>query len=401
MPLSSSDFLLYGSANMPADDVSTAGGAVALGTRVVFDDLPAAGAVRMVSTADADTGQTYAVSGKDGAGAAVSENFVLNGRNAIVGAQSFERIAKIAKTAGAALTGTAVCYRGAAGSAVDADSPSGQAVLNVADTSAFAVGMRVIVAPGIAARQEIGAVASIQAGVSITLTADLTFAHTAAQADAVHAIVAELPAASLAAAGAEVTKVKKVFEAVASQSTPQTFYEKVFFRNNHGVKTLSAAKVRAAEAPVKSSPATTVNADSARGSTTLYTAATTGFAVGDVVVIGAGTNRAECGTVASIDAGVSLTLQAGLLFDHTAAQADAVRVGKVAFVLSASRDDSGSVANRLTAPGGSTFAGDIAAVAGGVHPAGSAQGVWLRLSLPADDTAFAGSAVIEESGVGA
>jgi hypothetical protein len=399
MPLSASDFLLYGSADMPADDTSTAGGAIAPGTRVVFDDLPAAGTVRMVSTAAGDAGQTYAVSGKDGVGADVSENFVLNGQTPIVGAQSFERIRKIAKTAGSALAGIAVCYR-AAGTTVDADSPSGQPVLNVTDTSAFAVGMRVAIAPAVAARQELGTVASIQAGASITLAASLAFAHTAAQADGVHPIVAELPAASLAPAGAEVTLVKKVFEAVASAGAPQTFYEKVFFRNNHGSQTLSAAKVRPVEGPVKSSPSTTVNADSAAGGTTVFVAATTGFAVGDTVVIGKATARAECGTIASISAGVSLTLAGGLLFTHTAAQADAVQVGKLAAALPASRDDAGTTANRKTAPAGLTFGGGAASPAGGIHPAGSAQGVWLRLDLPAGDGAFKGSAVLEESGTG-
>ena len=67
---------------------------------------------------------------------------------------------------------------------VDADSNSGQTVLNVAATTMFAVGDRVRINSG-GARDESGYVASIQAGVSLTLMDNLTYTHTAAQADVV------------------------------------------------------------------------------------------------------------------------------------------------------------------------------------------------------------------------
>lgn len=69
---------------------------------------------------------------------------------------------------------------------VDADSNSGQKVLNVASTAtpSFQVGDRVHINSG-GARDEVGYIASIQAGVSITLVSNLTFTHTAVQADAV------------------------------------------------------------------------------------------------------------------------------------------------------------------------------------------------------------------------
>lgn len=67
---------------------------------------------------------------------------------------------------------------------VDADSASGQTVLNVDVTTGFTVGARVRINSG-GARDETGYIASIQAGTSITLEDNLTFTHTAAQADAV------------------------------------------------------------------------------------------------------------------------------------------------------------------------------------------------------------------------
>lgn len=71
---------------------------------------------------------------------------------------------------------------------------------------------------------------------------------------------------------------------------------------------------------------TTVDATSAASQKVLNVAATTSFAVGDVVLIdpdasGGGT---ETGTVASIQAGASLTLEDNLTYEHTAAQADIV-----------------------------------------------------------------------------
>lgn len=69
---------------------------------------------------------------------------------------------------------------------------------------------------------------------------------------------------------------------------------------------------------------TTVNVDSALGQKVLRVVDTTNFLVGEVIAINQGGARAETGTVASIQAGVSLTLVANLTFTHTAAQADTV-----------------------------------------------------------------------------
>lgn len=70
---------------------------------------------------------------------------------------------------------------------------------------------------------------------------------------------------------------------------------------------------------------TTVDADVAQGARVLSVAATTNFAIGDLIYIGAtdGT-RGEFAKVVAIDAGVSLTVDADLINAHTAAQADVV-----------------------------------------------------------------------------
>ncbi len=71
---------------------------------------------------------------------------------------------------------------------------------------------------------------------------------------------------------------------------------------------------------------TAVDVDVAEFARVLSVAATTNFAIGDRIYIGAAdaSARAEIANVVAIDAGVSLTVDAELLFAHTAVQADIV-----------------------------------------------------------------------------
>ena len=71
---------------------------------------------------------------------------------------------------------------------------------------------------------------------------------------------------------------------------------------------------------------TTVDTDSNSAQTVLSVAATTMFMVNDRVRINSGGARDESGYIASISAGVSITLQANLTYTHTAVQADVVEV---------------------------------------------------------------------------
>lgn len=69
-------------------------------------------------------------------------------------------------------------------STVDAESLQGQAVLKVALTTSFTVGDTIIINRD-GAREEEGIILSIQDGISLTLTTNLTNTHTEAQADRV------------------------------------------------------------------------------------------------------------------------------------------------------------------------------------------------------------------------
>lgn len=88
---------------------------------------------------------------------------------------------------------------------------------------------------------------------------------------------------------------------------------------------------------------TTVNDVSNSGQKVLKVAATADFRVGNPVVIGAGTARSEKGNIASIQAGVSLTLVANLTYAHTAEQGDTV-VSPVTCVIDTTEDLTGIIA---------------------------------------------------------
>jgi hypothetical protein len=71
---------------------------------------------------------------------------------------------------------------------VDANSDSGQKVLNVTSTTGFSVGDIVWIGDK-TSRQEKKTIDTIQAGISLTMTANLSSTHTAAQADSVFSSV--------------------------------------------------------------------------------------------------------------------------------------------------------------------------------------------------------------------
>src|ERR1700742_3981552 len=97
MSISSSELKLYQAANMPEDDASTTGGAIATGGKVEFTDISSTGTIDYVSDG-ADTRQVT-VTGRDATGAIVAETKTLNGTTPVPGSQSFERILSVVPSA--------------------------------------------------------------------------------------------------------------------------------------------------------------------------------------------------------------------------------------------------------------------------------------------------------------
>lgn len=103
MSVVATDIVVYGAANVAETDGVTQGGAIDTTVRYVFDDATLANTlndtVDVVSDDAGDTTQTVTVTGRDAGGAIVSEVFSLNGLTIQNGAQTFERILKIVKSA--------------------------------------------------------------------------------------------------------------------------------------------------------------------------------------------------------------------------------------------------------------------------------------------------------------
>lgn len=97
MPIISAELKKYQAASMPEDDVSVSGGAISLAGHLEMTQLAANDAVGVVSDG-ADT-RTITITGRNAAGAIVSEALVLTGAVRVAGAQVFERILKVVASA--------------------------------------------------------------------------------------------------------------------------------------------------------------------------------------------------------------------------------------------------------------------------------------------------------------
>jgi hypothetical protein len=88
-----SDLVAYGSAYMPEADGTTVGGAVDFSRRVAFYDITPAGTINFVSSSATDTHVQIQVAGRDSSGVVQTPAAVtLNGNTPVSGSQSFERL---------------------------------------------------------------------------------------------------------------------------------------------------------------------------------------------------------------------------------------------------------------------------------------------------------------------
>lgn len=101
MPISDTDLLWIGSANMVEDNSSTTGGASDDTIKVIFTDIATTDNVRVVSSNAADT-MNISIYGRSAAGAIISETLALNGTTPVVGSNNYERIMKIVLASAAA-----------------------------------------------------------------------------------------------------------------------------------------------------------------------------------------------------------------------------------------------------------------------------------------------------------
>ena len=87
-----SDIVVYGSANMPETDGVVTGGAIDFTRRVAFYDIAPAGNVDVISSSASDTATKITYFGRDPTGVIQSQTLTLNGQTWVTGSQPLERL---------------------------------------------------------------------------------------------------------------------------------------------------------------------------------------------------------------------------------------------------------------------------------------------------------------------
>lgn len=113
MSIATTDLIAYGVASRPTDDTSTTGGAIDLTMRPVFTQLSANAVAAFQSSSASDT-QNITITGRNAAGAIVTDTFALTGVTEKAGTVTFERI--ISVVLATAAVGTITAKQGAGGS---------------------------------------------------------------------------------------------------------------------------------------------------------------------------------------------------------------------------------------------------------------------------------------------
>jgi len=325
MSVTASQIVFVGCANMPDTDGITTGGAIAAARLINFSDIVASGTLNYVSSSASDTAAVCTVTGRDPAGILVSETKTLTGTTPAAGTQTFERLLK------GVMTGTT-------------------AIGDVAAVASTAV---------VTGTAQAGAATSSTADASITLQAGQGASCTIGQ---IIRITNNSPAGvqnmlrRIVAISGDVVSVNRDWTTVPGSATTYSVHRGMLFD-------LSPVQVTENRRPFYN-----VAADVIGGSTRVFYEKL--FAVN--------WNSATALTAAAI---LKQTDPAG---------------GTLDFALTSALNDTGSIANRQTAPASGITAWSSGAapqsinlpapqnlVNGAAPNAANAQGIWLRLTLPA------------------
>jgi hypothetical protein len=360
-----SDIVVYGSANMPETDGATIGGAVDFTRRVAFYDVTPTGSVDVISSSSSDTATKIAYSGRDSTGAIQSQTLTLNGQSWVTGSQSLERLL-YAALSGASANGP-VANPGGSSAIGDVALAAHSCVL---PTSSVTTDATVRTAQTGAANHsgttpalfklQSGDGASISAG-QIIWTKGGTGLNQLRQAIAT------------AGYGADVVAVNRDWVTVPDNTTTYKILQGMLFEilPNPVTAVIRIFSTSAADVP-------------SGAQRTYYE---------KVFTVNNNTATALTGTQIEV-ANETPTLPSGTLLD---------------LALTTALNDTGTIANRQTAPssGVGAFTTQPAFVSvptpgnlppGAAPNSAGAQGVWLRLTLPAGTAAYKGSADLRTQG---
>ncbi len=351
-----SDIVAYGSANMPEADGVTIGGAADFTKRIAFYDVSPNGFVDVVSSSASDMAVKMQVQGRDASGATqTSAAATLNGTTPVTGAQSFERLLAAVITGGAigalsnpggtAAIGDVAVYAHAAvisahtaqtGSANHAGITPALFKLQAGDGASVSAGQIIRITSGTGPNQLRQIIAT--SGYGADIVAVSRDWGTVPDNTSTYNILQGMLFEILPNAVTAITRCFSTAVADIPTGSSRTYYEKVFVVNNNTGTTLIGAQIEiASETP---------------------------------------------------------TLPAGALLD---------------IALCTGLNDTNTTSNRQTAPasGAGSFVTQPALVSvagagnlpsGAAPNAAGAQGVWLRLTLPAGTAAYKGSADLRAQG---
>jgi hypothetical protein len=360
-----SDIAVYGSANMPEADGATVGGAVDFTRRVAFYDVSPAGNVDVVSSSGSDTATKITYCGRDSTGAIQSQTLTLNGQSWVTGSLSLERLLYAALSGASAngplanpggtaavgdvalaahscvlpsgaMTTDATVHTAQSGSANHSGTIPALFKLQSGDGAAVSAGQIIWTKGGTGASQLRQIIATTGYGSDVVAVSRdwSTVPDGTTTYKIVQGMLFEISPNA-------VTAVIRMFSTTAADvpaGLQRTYHEKVFVVNNSAATALTGAQIEvASETP---------------------------------------------------------TLPSGALLD---------------LALTTALNDTGTVANRQTAPssGVALFTAQPAFVSvpspGNLPPgtapnAAGAQGLWLRLTLPAGATAYKGAADLRTQG---
>ena len=361
-----SDIVVYGSANMPETDGATIGGAVDLTRRVAFYDVTPAGSVDVISSSSGDTATKIVYSGRDATGALQSQTLTLNGQSWVTGSLSLERLL-YAALSGASANGPLANPAGTP-AVGDVALAAHSCVL---PSGALTTDATVRTAQARSANHSgtTPALFKLQSGDGATVVAgQIIWTKSGTGANQLRQIIAT------AGYGSDVVAVSRDWGTVPDSTTTYKILQGMLFEilPNPVTAVIRMYSTSAADMP-------------AGAQRTYYE---------KVFVVNNNTATALTGAQIEV-ASETPALPSGALVD---------------LALTTGLNDTGTVANRQTVPtsgvgGFITQPAFVSVPAPGNLPSGAApnavgaQGVWLRLTLPAGTAAYKGSADLRTQGM--
>lgn len=360
-----SDIVVYGSANMPEADGTTIGGSVDFTRRVAFYDIAPAGNMDVISSSASDTSTKIAYFGRDPTGVVQSQTLTLAGQTWVAGSQPLERLL-FAALSGATANGP-VADPGGTAAVGDVALAAHICVLPSGSVTTDAT-LRTAQGGSVNHSGTIPALFKLQAGDGASVSAgQIIWTKSGTGSNQLRQIIAT------SGYGADLVAVSRDWGIVPDNTTTYKILQGMLFERSPNAVT---AVIR-----MFSSCA----ADAPSGLQRIY--------YEKVFIVNNNTTTALTGVQIEVASEIP-SLPSGALLD---------------LALSSALNDSGTVANRQTMPssGIGSFATQPAFLTlpgAGNLPSGSApnatgaEGVWLRLTLPAGTAAYKGSADLRTQG---